>query len=531
MGESASRTKSSSFGYKTVMSLGYSSREADDRYNRLQKKLIPLWKSISSMNPEPQTIIVVPSMSMDNKLGNVEQAYEERFLFLLFLLRQPSARLIYITSRPIPQCIIDYYLGLLPGVVPGHALNRLFLLSPQDGSHRPLIEKILERPRFVQKIRSCVLDPDRAHIVPFNTTIMERDLALRLGIPMYAADPKFFQLGSKSGGRRLFSEEAVSHPLGYENLTGIGQVVEAICSMRAKKTIAKVILKLNEGVSGEGNAIVDLDGLPPPGSPQEQDAIAVKLRRMQMESAEIKFKTYVEKLAHRGGIVEEMLQGEEVRSPSVQMRVTPLGELQILSTHDQLLGGRGGQSYLGARFPADLSYAATISREAAKVGKRLAREGVIGRFACDFLVVRSKGGEWNAYAIELNLRKGGTTHPFLTLQFLTDGTYNPETGVFLTPAGQPKYLVAGDHVKSPAYRAFVPEDLFDITVRRGLHYDHVRQRGIVFHMMSALPEYGRTGLTAIADSHEEAYGMYQRTFEVLHEEAALALKDPGLPDF
>ena len=47
-----------------------------------------------------------------------------------------------------------------------------------------------------------------------------------------------------------------------------------------------------------------------------------------------------------------------------------------------------------------------------------------------------------AHAIELNLRKGGTTHPFLTLQFLTDGRYDGPSGPFLTSAGAEKHLVA-----------------------------------------------------------------------------------------
>jgi PGM1 C-terminal domain len=529
MGESSNRSKSG-IGFKTVTSLGISSREAAERYDRLQEKLIPLWKSIRSLNQEEQTIVVVPSMTLDNSLGSIEQAYEERFLFLLFLLRQPNARLIYVTSMPVQLSIVDYYLGLLPGVIATHARKRLFLMSPADGSSRPLIEKILERPRFIQKIRANIPDCDRAHLVPFNTTILERDLALRLGIPMYGADPKFFHFGSKSGCRKVFAEEGVPHPVGYENLTGIAQVVEAICKIRVQRRVKKVILKLNEGVSGEGNATVDLEGLPAPGSAQEPDAVASKLRRMQMESTETNFKTYIEKLAHRGGIVEEMIVADEVRSPSVQMRVTPLGELEILSTHDQLLGGRGGQSYLGAKFPADVSYANLISHEAAKIGKRLAKEGVIGRFAVDFLVVRSGDQNWKPYAIEINLRKGGTTHPFLTLQFLTNGVYDPETGIFTTSNGTSKYLVASDHVKSPKYRSLTVDDLFELAVRSNLHFDHTRQTGVVFHMMSALPQHGRTGLTAIANSHDEAYALYQRAVSALDQEAETSLTDSGLPD-
>jgi hypothetical protein len=490
------------------------------QFDRLQKKLVPLWKSIECLNQDPQTIVVVPSMSIDGLgAGAVMQAYEERFLFLLLLLRQPRARLIYVTSQTILPSIIDYYLDLLPGVIPSHARQRLFLLSPLDGSVRPLSDKLLERPRLIERIRSLIMDPDRAHLVPFNTTSREKELALRHGIPMYGADPKFFPLGTKSGCRKIFLEEDVPHPLGQENLGSKEEVMDAIMQMRARKpSIKQVLVKLNEGVSGEGNALVDLAGLPSPGDSKERAAIDERLRGMQFELKGTNYDGYMKKLHERKGIVEERIMGEEFRSPSVQLRVTPLGAVELLSTHDQLLGGPSGQSYLGCAFPADTGYAGLITREAAKIGKRLAKEGVIGRFALDFVVVRSNG-KWEPYAIEINLRKGGTTHPFLTLQFLTDGTYDPETAIFTAPNGQQKFFVASDHVESPQYRTLTPDDLFDIVVRHNLHFDQTRQTGVVFHMMSALGELGRTGLTAVGNSHEEARTTYARAVAVLDKEA------------
>ena len=494
--------------------------ESQDHFDRLQKKLVPLWKSIERFNQDPQTIVVVPSISIEAiGAGAVMQAYEERFLFLLLLLRQPSARLIYVTSRAILPSIIDYYLALLPGIIPSHARRRLFLPSPLDGSARPLSDKLLERPRLIEQIRSLIIDPDRAHLVPFNTTRREKELALRLGIPMYGADPKFFSLGTKSGCRKLFQDEDVAHPLGQENLGSEDTLIEAIMEMRASKPpIKQVLVKLNEGVSGEGNALVDLANLPAPGDSKERSALKDRLRSMQFELKGITYDSYMEKLKERKGIVEERIAGEEFRSPSVQLRVTPLGAVELLSTHDQLLGGPSGQSYLGCTFPADSGYASLITREAAKVGKRLAKEGVIGRFALDFVVVRSNG-KWDPYAIEINLRKGGTTHPFLTLQFLTDGAYDPETATFTAPNGQQKFFVASDHVESPLYRSLTPDDLFDIVVRHDLHFNQTRQTGVVFHMMSALGEMGRTGLTAVGNSHEEAKAIYARAVAVLDKEA------------
>src|SRR5262249_45950230 len=161
--------------------------------------------------------------------------------------------------------------------------------------------------------------------------------------------------------------------------------------------------KLNEGVSGEGNALVDLRDLPAPGSSGERAALKQRLREMSFEVEDLEFDAYLEKLQTTGGVLEERISGSAFRSPSVQLRVTPAGEVQLLSTHDQLLGGPSGQSYLGCVFPADPAYAVAITEEARKVGERLAREGVLGRFALDFVVVRDGDEEWSPYAIEINL--------------------------------------------------------------------------------------------------------------------------------
>ncbi len=508
-----------------IPDLGLSAEEAQSRFDALQQKLVPLWRSIQAFSQDEQTIVVVPSLSIvANVSGSLLQAYEERFLFLLLLLRQPKARLIYVTSLPIQDTVVDYYLNMMPGIIASHARKRLFLVSPQDASAQPLTAKLLARPRLLSDIRGLTPDPDRVHLVPFMTTKLERDLAIQLGIPMYGADPRFFPLGTKSGCRRIFAEEGVPHPLGEENLFGVDDLREAVREMRRKKpSIEQVLVKLNEGVSGEGNALVDLSGLPHPGDVREADEITKRLYGMRLELEEMRIEDYLDRLKATGGIVEERIQGEAFRSPSAQLRVTPLGVVEQLSTHDQLLGGPSGQSYLGCRFPADAAYAPTIMREAAKVGRRLAQEGVIGRFALDFVVVRKADGTWDPYAIEINLRKGGTTHPFLTLQFLTDGRYDPDSGSFTSALGSQKCFVATDHLESPLYRAFTPDDLFDIVARHGLHFDQARQKGVVFHMMSALGDRGRLGLTAVADSHEEADTLYHKAISVLDEEGHRAL--------
>jgi hypothetical protein len=505
--------------------LGMSEAKAQLQFESLQKKLVPLWKTIDHISQDEQTIVIVPSISIEVPIpGPLLQAYEERFLFLLLLLRQPRARIVYVTSQAIPWDIVDYYLHLLPGVIFSHAKKRLFMLSPLDGSSRPLSLKILERPRFIRQIRSHIINPDRAHLVPFMTTILERDLSLKLGIPMYGSDPKFFQLGTKSGCRKLFAQEGVKHPAGQEDVKTVQDIIEAIISMREKKpNIQKVIVKHDEGVGGMGNASIDLAGLPEPGSTDELHAIEDLLPNLKFEVPEITYDQYMEDLGKHGGIVEEWIQGKEYRSPSAQLRITPLGQVELLSTHDQVLGGPTGQIFIGARFPADKAYAVEIMQQAAKVGECLAKEGVIGRFAIDFVSVKQSDGSWKSYAIELNLRKGGTTHPFLTLQFLTDGMYDAEAGVFRTAEGKEKCFLASDHVESPLYRAFTHENVFDIVAQEGLHFNQSHQTGVVLCMMTSIGEFGRLGLTAIGNSHEEAEDLYKRTYSAFDKAAKRAL--------
>ena len=496
-----------------------------ERFDLLQKRMPEVWSAMR-LNYADESVVVIPSISLDRAVqrsGTMEQALEERFLFLLLLLRQPRLRMIYVTSMPIAPEIVEYYLALLPGVIPSHARSRLSLVSVGDSSSASLSEKLLARPRLLQRIAAQIPNPRRSHLIPYNTTELERDVAISLGIPMYGADPRLAELGTKSGCRKLFADVGIPHPLGAENLHSVEDVSDAIVHMRQQRpAMREVIVKLDEGVSGAGNALVDVRGLPEPGAAGERAAVTERVGSLELESPDVPRDVYLAKLSD-GGIVEERIVGQEFRSPSVQLRITPDGTVELLSTHDQLLGGPSGQSYLGCMFPADPGYARTISRYAAAAAERLVSLKVTGRFAFDFVVVRDTSGTWAAHAIELNLRKGGTTHPFLTLQFLTDGHYDSATALFMTSTGTEKHLVATDHLESERLRALSISDLFDVVARHGLHFHQARQTGIVFHMISSLTEHGRVGLTGVGNTRAEAQALYERAQRVLLDESGAAL--------
>jgi hypothetical protein len=478
-------------------------------------------------------VVVLPSRSVDRWHEPIAEtrSYEERLLSFVLDLHDPALELTYVTSVPVAPRTIDYYVSLLPPSLRLSARNRLRLVSLGDDGQRPLSEKLLERPRVLEQIRRALRDPKVAYLMPYNSTARERDVALALDIPLFGADPGHAWLGTKSGSRALFAKAGVPHPLGSGQIRTIRDAVGAICTLRAAKPeLAELVIKLDHAVSGEGNAIVDLKGLPITGTHGEGALIQQRLECLVPDVDGVSPAAYLRKLAAQGGVVEERITGRELRSPSVQFEITPAGAVRLLSTHDQILRGRSGQQFAGCRFPADRMYAAVISALAQRVAEHLADTGVIGRLAIDFLVIRGPDDGWQAFALEVNLRMGGTTHPHQTLVRLTGGSYDPQTASFTTRRGSPRHYVATDHLEIPQLPVLGEAGLLARARRENLRFDHARGRGVVFHMLSSIDSLATVGVTAIADAPHRADQLYAEVRTVLARAAdKLALRDGPVP--
>ncbi|HKX76824.1 MAG TPA: peptide ligase PGM1-related protein, partial [Acidimicrobiia bacterium] len=374
----------------------------------------------------------------------------------------------------------------------------------------PLIDKILSRPLLIERLRSLIGDTRRALILPFMTTLGEVELAARLGVPVYGPDPSLAALGTKSGARRLFAEAGIPHPPGQEAVHTIADLVEAIGKLAAANPgIEAAMVKLDDSAGGLGNAVVRLQGV------ESETDLRRRIESLEVEDSEGSPEEFFAELETRGGIVEERITGPEVRSPSAQLRANPQRQVEILSTHDQLLGGATGQTFLGCRFPADQAYGALIARLAERIGWIVAREGVIGRFGVDFVVAR-RGESWYPYAIEINLRNGGTTHPMLTMQALTGGEFDPNEGRFHTSQGE-RFYVATDHLESPGFAALTPDDILDYADEDRLGWDPDRLTGVALHLVSAVAVAGRLGLTAVGLDPDDAQSRLESAEGLVNE--------------
>lgn len=493
-----------------------------EAFEKIQQGFASQFELFFPDNLAPKTIVVIPSLTLDQEvLAKVDGAlyYEERLLCLLMLLRMPRANVIYVSSTAIDDVIIDYYLHLLPGITGYHARERLTLISCYDTFAIPLTEKILQRPRLIERIKKAIPAGNVAHIACFNATELERNLSVQLGIPIYGCDPSLVYLGTKSGSRSVFMQADVATPPGAENLGSYNDIVYAVAALKEMyPNLKKAVIKLNDGFSGDGNAIFkypeNLSGK------ILHDWIDCNLRDvLEPVAKDLSTETFMEKFEQMKGIVEAFVEGDIKTSPSVQCRINPRGEVDIISTHDQVLTGDTEQIFTGAHFPADMAYCTEIAVKAKLIAEMLKKKGVLGRFSIDFISVKENDA-WKHYAIEINLRKGGTTHPFLMLQFLTNGNYNEDTGVFETANGQQLCYYASDNVQSDSYKGLTPKDLIDIAMFHGLHFDGATQKGVMFHMIGALSQFGKMGMVCIGSSREEAFSFYTKTIAVLDAETA-----------
>jgi len=213
------------------------SAEEKAMFGNIQQSFYKQYEKVFPDKLAPRTVVIIPSLTLDTEILSKVKGfihYEERMLCLLMLLRMPLTKIIYVTSIPVPNVIIDYYLHLLPGITGMHARKRITMLSCYDASAKPLTQKILERPRLIEQIKQNISDLSSAHLTCYNITPLEKTLAVRLGIPLFGTDPELFYEGSKSGGRKTFRSCGVNFPDGFEDLKTRDDVVRSCCA--EKKT-------------------------------------------------------------------------------------------------------------------------------------------------------------------------------------------------------------------------------------------------------------------------------------------------------
>jgi PGM1 C-terminal domain len=481
-------------------------------FDALKGRLEGLWGDLFPGDDQHYTSVVVPSQRIGCSSRPSPDFQEERLLFLLIRLRNPRARMVYVTSRPLHPLVLEYYLELVAGVPASHVRAHLTLLCAHDATPRPLAAKILERPRLLQRIRSAIFDPSRAYLTVCEATPLERRLAVMLDLPLNGADPGLAGLATRSGAREVFGAAGVPVPLGIGGLRDADDVAAALVELKHRAPyVLRAAVRLDDAPAGAGHGIVPLADVP--SAPGDRAALA----RIETTRPGDSRDAFIERIGTCGAVVEEVVEG--AAASSAEFRVNPRRRVIAVSTHDRILGGPTGHAFAGCRFPAAPAHRDAIRWAGERIATVLAGRGVVSRVGVVFAVSPAGAGrDVKALGIELGI--GRVTHPMLALRFLTGGSLDASSGAFVTPAGLPKAYRSTDALWSERYRGLLPEDLVDIVTVNRLRYDRLSETGVLFHLIGGLSETGSLGLTAIGADAAEADRIFDHAVAVLDRECA-----------
>ena len=483
-------------------------------FDDLQRdRLIEAWRADLPESTVPRVMIGLPSYAIDRTIyehyGDRVPPMENRYLYLLLRAQNPAIRVVYLSSLPVRPEILEGYLALVdPGSRAG-VLERARVVSPEDISRRPLAEKLLDRGDLIDELRALIGDGP-ALVEPWNVSEVEAALAVALGAPLYGSHPRYRHLATKSNGRRLLREAGVPVPDGCEDVRSVADVARAIAGLQSRRPgLRAVVVKLDDSVAGDGNVVVPLSALP---AVRESGGAATGETEAALDRL---LPDWYQRVLTAGGVVEERIEGDDFRSPSAQATITPAGDVEVLATHEQRLGGPNGQVFEGCTFPADGAYAPLLGDYVARVGRRLAAGGAIGRFSVDFVACRGPLGTWQLYGLEINLRKGGTTHPFGVTRLLTGGRYEAATATFWSGSRRPTCYGATDNLVDEGWVGRPASEVRALIDGAGLGFDPSTGTGVVPHLLDCLAVDGRMGYTAIAGTPAEVADLEGRLVTTL----------------
>ena len=455
------------------------------------------------------TYLVVPSISVDHEeIQFIQRAlvdYEHRLLWLINRAEN-GRRVVFVSALPTSRAATSQLLACAAACSHGNVALETICL--EDTSPLPLADKILARQDWLKRLQHTVQSDDKnVVLVPFMGTDREFHLGEILGIPVAATPFELNYLGTKSGSRKVCRKAGLIVPEGFEDIEDEKQIIEAADGLWFKgPERRRLVVKINEGISGFGNGVLSLPFKDPRElSPSTRRVLLREaLEHLSFQTSLQEYDFFMTRLKKIGGVVEEFLEGKKKTSPSGQGFLHPDGVVELLSTHEQILTGPDGMVYDGALFPAIQKSA--IGRDTIKVGEILRDEGAVAYYGVDFLMVDGK-----RYALEINLRQGGTTHLRAQAMLSTGATFDARSGDFLDELGRKMFYAGTDGLKDSRLKTLPIYLLLEHFDETGLKFRRSRGEGVLFHLLDSVNRSGAVGFTAVSATRAGAKKLFRQT--------------------
>lgn len=488
----------------------------EDRLNRAVQAL-------ESDHGENVTLVCLPSLTFEPEhikdiLGISH--YEMRCLWEVLNASKDHVKVVFICSRPIQESILEDMLSNLPN--PQNARERVEVISVDPLNKfkgQTLVDKAMNNQKILNTLKRQFKN-ELAVLRCFVTTEKEKHFAEELGIPFWGMDPELSFYHSKSGNHALFEQADIPRADHEREIKSLRSLKTAIKKLWSRWPYAKrFMFKFDHGVSGNGLALMDLDvnynQFFDLSIGEKNKYLDRLIQSLEFKGKKLSKKEFTSHLS-QGAVLERFFEGENKTSPSGQAVIHPSGEIELLSTHEQILAPCG-VTYLGCKFPANSSYRKEVENYTYEVAQTLSFNGVIGPVSVDYLVVEENGKTPSIYAIEINIRQGGTTHPFQTASRILSASYNQETGSLEDANGHHRVYSSYDNLVLNGKHGRDIQALRDLLKDHGLIFNKKSKSGFVFHMVSALEEFGKCGYTLVARDQRQRATLEGKLFKLLEK--------------
>lgn len=196
-------------------------------------------------DPQLKTIVVIPSIDLDGneltRMCDSIQFYEERQLYHLFLTRDPSVRVIFLSSDQVDEGVVGYYLRLCQNEEDGTTnhfldvhdkLSRVFMIHVPSSQCIPLSEKILHERKLTKLLnklvespfyeRKCMYEANRSNMCAglsvFTGSNAVSKISTQIGVRLLEAHEHQLHYGTKQGSREIFDTCDIPFPPGTPDL-------------------------------------------------------------------------------------------------------------------------------------------------------------------------------------------------------------------------------------------------------------------------------------------------------------------------
>lgn len=491
-----------------------------------RKRLKEIFDLIDTGEEKVQ-IIACPSISL--KREDIEKIvaidlYEMRSLWQILYAVKRNIHVLYLSSNPVETENVKHLLSCVG--LDEEIKSRISFYDLAEFGGLNLSEKIINSGPFLNTLEKQI-NKYPTFLMPFNYTDIERRLAGILGIPVFGCHPSLNYWQTKSGNKTIFRRADIPMPEGVENLKSKEDIIFGVMNLwRQFPAQMKYMVKLDSGVSGEGNALLTLDmdfsQFDRLSIKEKLDYIEARLNEMRFQQKDLDFAEFANRM-EAGGIIEVFLEGDNFYSPSSQGYIHPNLKVELLATHEQVLD-KSGMKFLGCRFPAPADIRDHIAEWTKEIGSELSQIGVIGFFSVDYIVYENEKGEEEIKVIEINIRQGGTTHPYQTAKLVTNAKFNDAKGILESSNGNPVHYFANDNFCLENLKHSAPKNLIGHLEKKNVLFNPRSQKGAVLHMLNSMSRFGKIGYTVIGSSKDEVDGIRLELEKVVDEYASSLAK-------